>query len=189
MSVSVYCGNCDHGPILLTCLEDGDKTRCTSCGVYMHDSITAEDFDEDYCHGCESGVDAAYAHSERCQQREMDRSRMQYMDYSGPEDDEDYCHGCESGVDASDAHSERCQQKEMWISRLQYMDYCGPVMARPPSESCKLPKVAKMSGIKNAKEEGATEFDLSGLGLTEIPSELKELSNYQKVSSENTNML
>ena len=73
MSLSVYCGNCDHGPILLGCLEDGEKTRCTSCGVYMHDSIASEDFDEDYCHGCESGVDAAHAHSERCQQREMDR--------------------------------------------------------------------------------------------------------------------
>ena len=34
--------------------------------------------------------------------------------------------------------------------------------------------------IRKAKEEGATELDLSGLGLTEIPSELKELGNYQK---------
>jgi len=39
--VQVYCGNCDYGPITLDSLEDGEKTRCMSCGVYMHDAEIA----------------------------------------------------------------------------------------------------------------------------------------------------
>ena len=89
MKISVYCGNCENGPIVLGCSEDAEKTRCTSCGVYMHDAILEEDFDEDYCHGCESGVDCAQGHSKKCQQ-EMERKRWQYMT------NEHYCNECES---------------------------------------------------------------------------------------------
>lgn len=76
MKISVYCGNCENGPIVLGCSEDAEKTRCTSCGVYMHDAILEEDFDEDYCYGCESGVDCAQGHSKKCQQ-EMERKNWQ----------------------------------------------------------------------------------------------------------------
>ena len=68
MTISVYCGNCENGPTVLGCSEDAEKTRCTSCGVYMDDAILEEDFDEDYCYGCESGVDCAQGHSKKCQQ-------------------------------------------------------------------------------------------------------------------------
>ena len=36
----------------------------------------ANDFDEDYCYGCESGVDCAQGHSKKCQQ-EMERKNWQ----------------------------------------------------------------------------------------------------------------
>ena len=115
-TMDVYCGNCENGPVNIPSKEDMEKTRCTSCGVYMHDAILAEDYDEDYCLGCESGVDASDAHSKKCQQQEIERSRIQYENYYGPEknddedEDEDYCHGCESGVDCASAHTEKCQQ-------------------------------------------------------------------------------
>ena len=107
MQISVFCGNCDHGPVMLCCLEDGEKTRCTSCGVYMHDAILEEDFDEDYCHGCESGVDCASAHSKKCQ--EMSGTNSPYQAMSEDDEEEEYCHGCESGIDCSSGHTERCQ--------------------------------------------------------------------------------
>ena len=66
--ISVYCGNCDSGPIILSSMEECEKTRCTSCFVYMLDAIPSEEYDEDYCIGCESGVDCSSAHTERCQQ-------------------------------------------------------------------------------------------------------------------------
>ena len=118
MQISVFCGNCDHVPVMLCCLEDGEKTRCISCGVYMHDAILEEDFDEDYCHGCESGVDCADAHSKKCQVMLEKKSPVQVMrrmercfekEQEESEDDEYYCLGCESGVDCASAHTERCQ--------------------------------------------------------------------------------
>ena len=77
----------------------------------MHDAILAEDYDEDYCLGCESGVDASDAHSKKCQQQQIERRRIQYQNYYGTEknDDEDYCYGCESGVDCPEAHTEKCK--------------------------------------------------------------------------------
>ncbi len=67
----------------------------------MDDAILAENYDEDYCLGCESGVDASDAHSKKCQ----------HQNYYGTEknDDEDYCYGCESGVDCPEAHTEKCK--------------------------------------------------------------------------------
>jgi hypothetical protein len=65
----LYCANCDKGPITLSSIEEMEKTRCTSCGVYMHDAIVEEDSDEEYCHGCESGVDCSSAHTQKCQQK------------------------------------------------------------------------------------------------------------------------
>lgn len=106
MQISVFCGNCDHGPVMLCCLEDGEKTRCASCGVYMHDAILEEDFDQDYCQGCESGADCSSAHTERCQQKEMMKRKESF---SEDDEEEDYCHGCESGADCASAHTERCQ--------------------------------------------------------------------------------
>ena len=36
---TVYCANCEWGPVMLETLEDCEKTRCMGCGVFMHDAV------------------------------------------------------------------------------------------------------------------------------------------------------
>ena len=86
---------------------DKQDTKSENHTMNMGKTVV-EDFDEDYCHGCESGIDCASAHTEKCQQHCCNHIVYNYNSES--EEDEDYCYGCESGVDCASAHTEKCQQ-------------------------------------------------------------------------------